>query len=165
MLALLALVAVVAIGWALVTLLSAVRARKAQSATQGRFEDYLLHALVNAAKIDGRIHETERAAIAQSLAAAGAPAEPAALDAAFAEAKLSKAELVAYLTARAGHFTQAQKMTLLKALMAVFVADGAFNEAEHAALIDYTAAVGFDRTSAPETLRQVGAQMRRGSII
>ena len=37
--------------------------------------------------------------------------------------------------------------------MTVFVADGKFDEIEHAALVDYTAAVGFDRQGAPEMLR------------
>jgi uncharacterized membrane protein YebE (DUF533 family) len=54
---------------------------------------------------------------------------------------------------KATAFTQDQKVVLLKALLAVFAADGHFDENEHAALIDYTAAVGFERQSAAERLR------------
>jgi uncharacterized membrane protein YebE (DUF533 family) len=166
MLAILALLLIAALIWTGVVTLRLLRARKTGAAIHGRFQDYLLYALVNAAKIDGRVHEAERAAIAHSFAeAAGAVLSPTALQAALDDAKLSKAELVAYLAARAGHFSQEQKVALLKALLAVFVSDGHFNETEHAALIDYTAAIGFDRASAPETLRRIGGDLRRGSII
>lgn len=143
-----------------------LRARKAAAAMGGRFADYVLEALVNAAKIDGRVNDAERAAIAAALAeATGTAIDPPTLSNAFANARLSKAELVAYLGAQAGKFTQQEKMALLKALMAVFVADGRFDESEHAALIDYTAAVGFDRASAPQMLRGVAGDLRRGNII
>lgn len=166
MLGLIALLALAAVVWGVVVAVRLLRARKAETATSGRFEDYLLQALVNAAKIDGRVHEAERTAIAQSFAeATGEAIDLPALSRAFAEARLSKAELVAYLASRSRQFSQEQKVALLKALLSVFVADGQFNETEHEALIDYTAAMGFDRGSAPETLRRIGADMRRGSII
>jgi hypothetical protein len=55
-------------------------------------------------------------------------------------------------------------MALLKALLSVFTADGSFDETEHAALVDYTAAVGFDRQSAPEILRGISRDFARGTI-
>lgn len=149
-------------GW----LVRVMRAQKAASATGGRYEDFVIEALVNAAKIDGRVNDAERAAIAKALAeTAGVSIDPPVLANAFANAKLGKAELTAFLMARSSSFSREQKLGLLKALMAVFVADGRFDEAEHAALIDYTAAIGFDRTSAPEMLRGVEGDLRRGNII
>lgn len=142
-----------------------LRARKTEAATGGRFADFALHALVSAARIDGRVEEAERTAIAAALAEAGVSIEPAALASAFDAARLSKDELVAYLTARSGQFSREQKMALLKALLAVFVADGRFDESEHAALVDYTAAVGFDRSGAPQMLRALAGDVKRGSII
>jgi uncharacterized membrane protein YebE (DUF533 family) len=160
------LVALVAAWLGVLSLVRILRARKAGAATGGRYDAYVLQALVSAAKIDGRVNDSERAAIAQAMTeTTGVAIEPAALDAAFANAKLSKGELVAYLADRSGQFSQQQKVGLLKALMAVFVADGRFDEAEHAALIDYTAAVGFDRASAPQMLRGVAGDLRRGNII
>ena len=82
----------------------------------------------------------------------------------FAQAQLSKDELVAYLAAKANAFTREQKTALLKALLGVFAADGRFDETEHAALVDYTAAVGFDRKSAPEMLRGLTRDFARGTI-
>lgn len=156
-----------AVGWLGVNALTrTLRARKAEAATGGRYGDYVLEALVNAAKIDGRVNPAEREAIAQALIeATGSAIDPAVLDNAFAHAKLSKAELIAYLVARSGQFTHAEKVGLLKALMTVFVADGHFDEVEHAALIDYTAAVGFDRASAPQMLRGAASDVTRGNII
>jgi len=166
MLAIGLLIALVAVWLAASSLVRVLRARKAETATGGRYEDFVLHALVGAARIDGKVTEPERAAILQALTeAAGAPPEPAALDHAFENAKLSKDELVAYLAERSGRFSHSQKVAFLKALLSVFVADGAFDEAEHGALIDYTAAVGFDRASAPQMLRGVAADLRRGRII
>ena len=63
-------------------------------------------------------------------------------------------------TTRPRAFTRDQKVALLKALMSVFVSDGKFEESEHAALLDYTAAIGFDREGAPQLLRS----FTRGSI-
>lgn len=159
-------VALVAAWLGLSALVRLLRARRAAVATGGRFADFVLEALVNAAKIDGRVNEAERAAIAQAFAdATGTEIDPPTLSNAFANARLSKAELLAYLAAGAGNFSQQEKMSLLKALMAVFVADGRFDETEHAALIDYTAAVGFDRSSAAQMLRSVAGDVRRGNII
>ena len=64
------------------------------------------------------------------------------------------------LAARSRAFTRDQKVALLKALMAVFVSDGKFDESEHSALMDYTAAIGFDREGAPQLLRS----FTRGNI-
>jgi uncharacterized membrane protein YebE (DUF533 family) len=83
---------------------------------------------------------------------------------ALTSAQLTKDELVAYLAARSGKFSREQKMALLKALLSVFSADGRFDETEHAALVDYTAAVGFDRQSAPEMLRGIARDFQRGRI-
>jgi uncharacterized membrane protein YebE (DUF533 family) len=161
-----ALIAIAAVWLAASSLLRFMRANKAEAATGGRFSDFILEALVNAAKIDGRVSDAERAAIAEALTeATGAALDPPVLDNAMAHAKLSKDELVAYLTARASQFTRPQKVALLKALLAVFVSDGRFDEAEHAALIDYTSAIGFDRQSAPQLLRGFEGEMRRGNII
>ena len=149
-----------------VSLTRLLRARKAQAATGGRYGDFVLEALVNAAKIDGRVNQAERAAIAAALAeATGSAIDPPVLENSFAHARLSKDELVAYLAAQASRFTHQQKVSLLKALLAVFVADNQFNESEHAALIDYTEAVGFDRQSAPQMLRGLEGDLRRGNII
>jgi len=143
----------------------AMRARKAQAATGGDFARFALQALVNAAKIDGRVNADERRAVAQAmrqLAGAGFDAER--VDAAFANARLSKEELVDYLAAQCGRFTREQKVDLIKALLSVFVADSDFDAAEHSALVDYTAAIGFDRHTAPETLRRLAQDMTKGRV-
>jgi tellurite resistance protein len=143
----------------------ALRARKTEAAVGGSFEDYVLEALANAAHIDGRLNPAERTAIAGAMREIAGPSfDEARVEAALGRARLSKAELVAYLASHAGSFTHEQKSTLLKALLAVFVSDGAFDEIEHAALVDYTAAVGFDRQSAPQTLRQIASDFSRGNI-
>jgi tellurite resistance protein len=95
---------------------------------------------------------------------AGGGFDAALVGVAFTRAQLSKDELVAYLAERARAFTRAQKVSLLKALLGVFVADGRFDETEHAALVDYTAAIGFDRQSAPEMLRGIARDFSRGNI-
>lgn len=164
-LALLVLIAAVA-GWlGLRSMVRALRARTTQAVVEGKFSKYALEALVNAACIDGRVSEEERKAVARAMAEFVEPSfEAAKVDPAFINAKLSKDELVAYLAARAGAFTREQKTALLKALLGVFAADGRFDETEHAALIDYTAAVGFDRQSAPEILRGLTRDFARGNI-
>jgi uncharacterized membrane protein YebE (DUF533 family) len=164
-LALLVVIAAVA-GWVgLRSLVRSLRARKTETTVGGRFEAYALEALANAARIDGRVNDEERAAVARAMTEVAGPAFDAArVDAAFASAKLSKDELVAYLAAKSGAFTREQKTALLKALLSVFVADGRFDETEHAALVDYTAAVGFDRKSAPEMLRGLTRDFARGNI-
>ena len=143
---------VAAAGWfGLRTLVRGMRAGKAASTVRGNFNDFAREALINAAKIDGRVDERERAAIGAALAEIGANGDVAA---AFASARLTKAELVAYLRGKGAAFSRDQKVWLLKALLSVFVSDGRFDEAEHAALVDYTAAIGFDRQSAPGMLRE-----------
>lgn len=142
-----------------------LRARKAHATVGGSFEDYVLEALANAARIDGRLNAAESAAIATAMREiAGEGFEEARVATALARARLNKDELVAYLSSRAGSLTHEQKSTLLKALLAVFVSDGAFDETEHAALVDYTAAVGFDRQNAPQMLRRIASDFSRGNI-
>jgi uncharacterized membrane protein YebE (DUF533 family) len=152
-------------GWlGLRAFVRSLRAGKAHAAVKGDFNEFAREALVNAAKIDGRVDARERDAIATALKEIGADLDAAALDAAFAHARLSKNELIAYLRARSSAFTRDQKVWLLKALLSVFVADGRFDETEHAALVHYTTAVGFDHQSAPDMLRSLSSQFVRGSI-
>ncbi|HCK83590.1 MAG TPA: hypothetical protein DHW63_03465 [Hyphomonadaceae bacterium] len=142
-----------------------LRAGKTERVVHGAFDEYALAALVNAAKLDGRVADAERAAILAAMREiAGASFATGAVDAAFASAALSKGELVDYLATRASKLSHAQKTALLKALLAVFVADGRFDEAEHHALVDYTAAIGFDRKSAPERLRGLVGDMVKERI-
>jgi tellurite resistance protein len=163
-LTLLILIVAVMAWFGLRSFVRSLRAGKAQAAVKGDFNAFALEALVNAAKIDGRVDARERDAVTASLRELGATLDAAALDGAFASARLGKGELIAYLRARSGAFTRDQKIWLLKALLAVFVADGTFDESEHAALVDYTAAIGFDRQSAPDMLRNLSHQFMRGSI-
>lgn len=159
-LAVLVLIAVVLAWIGLRALVRRLRAGKTERVVHGAFDEYALAALVNAAKLDGRVAEAERAAILAAMREiAGASFAASALDAAFASAALSKGELVDYLATRASKFSHAQKTALLKALLSVFVADGRFDETEHHALVDYTAAIGFDRKSAPEQLRDLVKDM------
>ncbi len=165
-LALLVLIVAV-LGWlGLRSFIANARAKKTEAATGGRFPDFALAALVNAAKIDGRVGEGERQAIASVMSElTGAPFDRAALDRAFAEQSLGKNELVAYLETHGAAFSHDQKVLLLKALLQVFAADGNFDDVEHAALIDYTEAVGFDRRGAPERLRGLLRSASKGNII
>jgi uncharacterized membrane protein YebE (DUF533 family) len=147
-------IAAIALWFGARMLINRARASKTQVATGGRFADYALHALVNAAKIDNKVIDDEKRAITTAMSEIwGQPFDPSAVERAFENATLSKDELVAYLQTNATAFTQDQRVLLLKALLAVFAADGHFDENEHAALIDYTAAVGFERRSAAERLR------------
>ncbi|HVV33257.1 MAG TPA: TerB family tellurite resistance protein [Vitreimonas sp.] len=149
------------VGWfGLRSFIRSLRARKTEAAVHGSFNDFALQALVNAAKIDGRVADSERTVIAAALKELGGGD----VDAAFANAKLGKGELVAYLASKSNAFTHEQKQWLLKSLLAVFVADGVFDEAEHAALVDYTAAIGFDRDRAPDMLRKLARDFSRGNI-
>lgn len=160
-LAILVLIVAVALFLGARTLIANLRANKTKAAVGDSFAGYALEVLVNAAKIDGRVNDSEQQAIAAAMSdIGGARVELAAVKSAFANAKLSKDELVAYLEMKAGSFSREQKTALLKALMSVFVADGRFDETEHAALVDYTTAVGFDRGRAPDLLRS----FMRGSI-
>jgi uncharacterized membrane protein YebE (DUF533 family) len=158
-------VAAVALWVALRAFVRSLQARKTQAATGGDFTGYALQALVNAAKIDGRVNDAEKQAIVLAMRdLAGAAFEAAKVEECFATARLNKDELVSFLAARSGAFTRDQKVGLLKALMTVFVSDGKFDESEHAALVDYTAAVGFDRPGAPQILRNLAADFKRGNI-
>jgi uncharacterized tellurite resistance protein B-like protein len=142
-----------------------LRAGKTERVVHGAFAEFALYALVNAARIDGRMSEPEQGAIAAAMRdIAGAAFKAEAMGAAFAGAALSKAELVDYLAMRADKFSHAQKTALLKALLNVFVADGRFDEREHHALLDYTAAIGFDRQSAPQRLRALLDDMVKDRI-
>lgn len=164
-LALFLLVVIVALWFALRTLVRSLRARRAAKSVGASFTDYALEALVNAAKLDGRVNEAERRAVARTIGELAGPTYTAqVVDAAFERAKLSKDELVAYLAARGKAFSRDQKAALLKALLTVFVADGRFDESEHAALVDYTEAMGFDRPSAPNMLRGLTRDLTRGNI-
>lgn len=157
---------VIIVAWvALRTLVRSLQARKAERTVGASFTDYALEALVNAAKIDGRVNDEERAAIARAIGdLAGPTYTPEVVEAAFGKARLSKDELVSYLATRSKSFSREQKVALLKALMSVFVADGRFDEREHAALVDYTEAIGFDRGDAPDLLRGLGRDFARGNI-
>ncbi|MCX7358879.1 MAG: TerB family tellurite resistance protein [Alphaproteobacteria bacterium] len=159
--ALFIIVAAVGLWFALRTFVRGLQANKTQTATRGDFSGYALEALVNAAKLDGRVNDEEKRAIVVAMREiAGEAYEAAKVEECFARVGLNKAELVSFLAARSTAFTRDQKVSLLKALMAVFVSDGKFDEAEHSALMDYTAAIGFDREGAPQLLRS----FTRGSI-
>jgi uncharacterized membrane protein YebE (DUF533 family) len=164
-LALIILIAAIA-GWiGIRQFVRGLRAQKTQSAVGENFASYALQVLVNAAKLDGRVSDSEQAAIVNAMRdLGGAGADATAVRGALTSAQLTKDELVAYLAARSGKFSREQKMALLKALLSVFSADGRFDETEHAALVDYTAAVGFDRQSAPEMLRGIARDFQRGRI-
>lgn len=164
-LAVLILIAIILSWIGLRALVRRARAGKAERVVHGAFPEFALQALVNAAKLDGRIAEAERAAIKTAMRdLAGAEFDLAKVDTALSAAKLSKAELVDYLASSAAPFTTAQKTALLKALLGVFVADKRFDEVEHQALVEYTAAIGFDRTGAPGRLRGLLSDMAHGRI-
>ena len=165
-LALLILIAVIA-GWIGVrAIIRRIRAQKTENVVHGAFTAYALEALANAARLDGRTDTAERDAILKAMRdIAGAGFDSGHLDAALASAALTKDELVAYLEEHSRSLSNDQKVQFLKALLAVFVADGKFDEVEHRALIDYTAAVGFDRQSAPQRLRRLVSDMVSERII
>lgn len=164
-LAVLVLIAIVLAWLGLRMAFRRLRAGKTERVVHGAFDEYALAALVNAAKLDGRVAEAERAAILSAMhEIAGASFAADAVEAAFAGAALSKGELVDYLATRGSKLSHSQKTALLKALLSVFVADGRFDEAEHHALVDYTAAIGFDRKSAPERLRGLVGDMVKERI-
>lgn len=157
---------VVAIAWiGLRSLLRGQRAKEAERVVGVSFPDFALEALANAARIDGEVNPPERTAIAAAMSEINAaPFEPARVDAALAQARLNKDQLIAYLLAKSAVFSRAQKTLLLKSLLLLIVADDRFDEAEHAALVDYTEAVGFDRQTAPELLRRLTRDFTRGNI-
>lgn len=159
--ALFVVIAAVALWVAFRAFIRGLQAKKTETATGGDFAGYALEALVNAAKLDGRINDEERRAITIAMREiAGEAFEAVKVEEAFARPGLNKDELISFLAARSRAFTRDQKVALLKALMAVFVSDGKFEETEHGALMDYTAAIGFDREGAPQLLRS----FTRGSI-
>ena len=160
------LLIVLIVAWlALRTFVRSLRARKTERTVGASFTDYALEALVNAAKVDGRVNDEERRAIARAIGDLAGPTYTSqVVETAFTKAKLTKDELVAYLAARSKLFSRDQKVALLKALLSVFVADGRFDEREHAALVDYTEAIGFDRRSAPDMLQGLTRDFAKGNI-
>jgi uncharacterized membrane protein YebE (DUF533 family) len=159
--ALFVVIAAVALWIAFRAFIRGLQAKKTETATGGDFTGYALQALVNAAKLDGRVNDEEKRAITIAMREiAGEAFEAIKVEEAFSGPGLNKDELIAFLASRSRAFTRDQKVALLKALMAVFVSDGKFEETEHSALIDYTAAIGFDRQGVPEMLRG----FERGSI-
>ena len=164
-LALLVLIVVVGVWLGARAFIRRMRAGKTEAIVHGDFAAFTLYALANAARIDRRVGGAERGAIIDAMhEIAGKGFEASRVDAALGDAKLSKDELVAYLSERSGVFSREQKVQFLKALLGVLVADGAFDEAEHHALVEYTAAVGFDRESAPSRLRELLSDMARDRI-
>lgn len=161
------LLVVLGAAWlALRTFVRSLRARKAERTVGASFTDYALEALVNAAKVDGRVNDEERRAIARAIGDLAGPTYTSqVVETAFTKAKLTKDELVAYLAQRSKLFSRDQKVALLKALLSVFVADGRFDEREHAALVDYTEAIGFDRRGAPDMLKGLTRDFAKGNII
>jgi len=155
-----------AVAWiGLRMMVRSLRSRKAQATVGTSFSAFALEALVNAARIDGRVAEEEKRAIVTAMRSIDGEAfEAVRVEALFAKPSLSKNELVAYLAAHAAAFSRDQKASLLKGLLSVFVSDGRFDEVEHAALVDYTEAIGFDRQSAPQMLRNLSQQFVRGNI-
>ena len=136
------------VGWfALQSGIRRLRARKTEAVVHDAFHEFAVVALMNAARLD----------------ISGAEFDPSRLQVA-ANAQLTKDELVAYLEEKSRTFANEQKVKFLKALLGVLVADGRFDEVEHQALIDYTAAVGFDRHGAPQMLRGLLSDMTRDRI-
>ncbi|MGD9980584.1 MAG: TerB family tellurite resistance protein [Hyphomonadaceae bacterium] len=159
--ALFVVIAAVALWIAFRAFIRGLQAKKTETRTGGDFAGYALEALVNAAKLDGRVNDQEKRAIALAMREiAGEAFEAVKVEECFARPGLNKDELISFLATRSRAFTRDQKVALLKALMAVFVSDGKFDESEHSALVDYTAAIGFDRQGVPEMLRG----FTRGSI-
>jgi uncharacterized membrane protein YebE (DUF533 family) len=141
------------------------RAAKAEAALHDDFAAFVLQALASAALIDGQVGAGEREAIAAAIGEiAGERPSVEGVEAALA-AQLSKDDLLAYLDDHAARLSHEQKVGFLRALLSVFVADGKFDESEHQALIEFTAAVGFDRQSAPGRLRGLLSDMARGRVI
>jgi|CXWL01.1.fsa_nt_gi uncharacterized tellurite resistance protein B-like protein len=164
-LALIILISIAAAWIGLRTLLRGKRAHDTERVIGVSFPDFALEALANAARIDGEVNPAERTAIVAAMSEINAaPFAAARVDQALAQARLSQDQLIDYLRAKSGIFSRAQKTLLLKSLLQLIVADDRFDEAEHAALVDYTEAVGFDRKSAPELLRGLTRDFTRGNI-
>lgn len=157
--------AAIALGFGVRLLARRLRASKTENIVHGDFATFAIEALANAAKLDGRASDAELAAIEQAMRDLADPAfDSMQVGVAIESAKLSKEELVAYLQENGRGFSHAQKVQFLKALLTVFVADGRFEESEHHALVDYTAAIGFDRQDAPQRLRGLLHDMARQRI-
>ena len=140
----------------LTTLQRKQRVQAVETVVQGKFTDFMLEVLANAARIDGHVDDAERQAIVDVMSQAnGALFARADADAALSRATLNKAQLVTYLNAKARTFTIAQKTALLKGVLTVAMADGRFDEREHAVYLDYIAAIGFDHKTAPQILQQL----------
>ncbi len=141
-------------------------AQETAAVVGGDFAAYLLEVLANAAKIDGRIEEAERAAIAKVMSeATGKAFDRAKADTAVDAARLSRAQLHAYLAERSSAFSTEQKLTLLKGVLTVAAADGKFDQREHDAYLAYFEAVGFSRKSAPQMLQEmIDAQVEQRYI-
>src|SRR5262249_12363612 len=110
---------VVAAAWiGLRMMVRSLRSRKAESAVGKDFQACAIQALVNAARTDGRVAEEERRAILVTMRQLeGEAFEAAQVEAAFAQAQLSKGELVAYLRQHAHEFSRDQKAALLRGLL------------------------------------------------
>jgi len=150
------LLAVVVIWIAGASYLRRRRAGAAAAVIGADYGSFLLHALSNAAAIDGRIDDAERGAIVEAMSqATGAPFPRDDVDAALTRTALSKDDLVAYLSLQGRQFSLEQKTELLKGLLSVAMADGRFQEREHAIYLDYIAAVGFEHETAPQIMQQL----------
>lgn len=138
-------------------------AHEAERALGASFADFALEVLANAAKLDGRIDESERQTITDIMSqATGAPYARAEVDAALKRAGLGHDQLVAYLATHANKFTNAQKLTLLKGVLSVAMADGHFDQREHDVYLAYIQAVGFERQGAPDMLRGIVRDLAAG---
>ncbi len=165
MMALLAIAGVALAWFGARTLMQRMRAARTDAVVHGDFAAFALEALVNAAKLDGRFSEPERAAIVAALdEITGGAFDAAQVDVAHGRASLSKGALIDYLGQKSSALSHAQKLQFLKALLRVFIADGVFDETEHHALVEYTAAIGFDRPTAAERLRGLMGAMTRDQI-
>lgn len=131
------------------------RADETAQVVGGDYGQYLLEVLANAANIDARVEEAERAAIVRVMSEAGAPVARDKVDDALAKARLSKEQLLAYLRERSGAFTEEQKLTLLRGVLAVANADGQFVQREQEIYQRYIEAVGVRRQSAPVTVQSL----------
>jgi uncharacterized membrane protein YebE (DUF533 family) len=163
---LLALLAAAAAWMVWRVLMHRLRAAKAEAIVHDDFVAFALHALASAARIDGEVGSAERDAIGAAVREiSGKPMESARVDAALSGSQLSKQELLAYLEEHSDRLSHEQKVGFLRALLSVFVADGRFDEGEHQALVEFTAAIGFDRQTAPGRLRGLLSDMARGRVI
>jgi uncharacterized membrane protein YebE (DUF533 family) len=160
---LIVVLAIVAVWIAASSYLKKRRANTAAAVVGNDYGSFLLAALANAARIDGRVDEAERTAMADAMSqATGAPFSRQDVDGALSKARLSKDELVAYLASNGRQFSLDQKSQLLKAVLSVAMADGRFDEREHAIYLDYIAAVGFDHRSAPQMLQEMVRDLAAG---